>query len=295
MTRDHFEHQPRKRFGQHFLHDDSVIERIVDAINVQASDRIVEIGPGKGALTRALLKVTDSLHAIELDRDLVDYLAAEFDPARLIIHQGDALTFDIATLAAPDKRLRVVGNLPYNISTPLMFHLLKQQNLLTDMHFMLQLEVVNRLAAAPDEPDYGRLSVMTQLHCEVQPLMHVRPGSFTPPPKVESAVVRLRPRAQMLVPEAQLAIFSQLVAAAFSQRRKTLRNALKNLLPADSIEAAGVDPGRRPGTLSVAEFVSLSAIARQQQPAQGDTAPPVDNSVGKRNRRSAGRTNSTSR
>ncbi|MFT5445967.1 MAG: 16S rRNA (adenine1518-N6/adenine1519-N6)-dimethyltransferase [Gammaproteobacteria bacterium] len=290
MTRDRFEHQPRKRFGQHFLHDDSVIEQIVAAINVQANDRVVEIGPGKGALTRALLKVTDTLHAIELDRDLVAYLAVEFDPTRLVVHQGDALTFDIATLAAPDMRLRVVGNLPYNISTPLMFHLLKRQNLLTDMHFMLQLEVVNRLAAAPDEPDYGRLSVMTQLHCEVQPLLRVRPGSFTPPPKVESAVVRLRPRAHMPLPAEHLPVFSQLVAAAFSQRRKTLRNALKNLMPAAQIEAAGIDPGRRPGTVSVPEFVTLSSIVHQHLPEQGDGAGSVDKSVGKRGRRSAGRT-----
>ena len=260
MTRERFEHRARKRFGQHFLHDRSVIARIVAAINVRAGDRVVEIGPGKGALTRALLEVTDTLHAIELDRDLVEHLAREFDPARLTVHQGDALSFNVADLAEPETRLRVVGNLPYNISTPLMFHLLRSREVITDMHFMLQLEVVNRLAATADDADYGRLSVMAQLHCQVQPLMRVGAGAFTPPPKVESAVVRLIPRAQLPLPAQHMPAFTQIVAAAFSQRRKTLRNALKELMSTTQIEAAEIDPGRRPGTLSVDEYIALCAI-----------------------------------
>jgi len=260
MTQDRSGHRPRKRFGQHFLHDHSVIARIVAAINVQADDRIVEIGPGKGALTRALLEVTDIMHAIELDRDLVRHLADSFDPTRLLVHQGDALSFDVATLAAPRTRLRIVGNLPYNISTPLMFHLLQSRDVIADMHFMLQLEVVNRLAAAPDNADYGRLSVMAQLHCQVQPLMWVGAGAFTPPPKVESALVRLIPRAQLPLPVQHIPAFTRIVAGAFSQRRKTLRNALRNLLSSAQIEAAGIDPAQRPATLGVDDYIALCAI-----------------------------------
>jgi len=260
MTAEQFEHRPRKRFGQHFLHDQAVIGRIVAAINVQEGDRLVEIGPGKGALTRELLAVTELLHAIELDRDLAKHLTEKFDAKRLVIHQSDALSFDITSLAEPGSRLRVVGNLPYNISTPLMFHLLRSRDVIADMHFMLQLEVVNRLAAAPDHADYGRLSVMTQLHCQVQPLMRVGAGAFKPPPKVESALVRLVPKTQLAVPEQQLPAFTQIVAAAFSQRRKTLRNALKKLLSGTQIEAAGIDPDQRPGTLSVPDYVALCAI-----------------------------------
>ena len=260
MNTERFEHRPRKRFGQHFLHDRSTIARIIAAINVLQGDRIVEIGPGRGALTRPLLEVTDILHAIELDRDLVKRLEAEFDSTRLVIHEGDALAFDVASLAVPGTRLRVVGNQPYNISTPLMFHLLQSRDEIADMHFMLQLEVVNRLAAAPGGKDYGRLSVMTQVHCQVEPLMRVGAEAFTPPPRVESAVVRLTPRKELPLPVQSLPEFTAIVAAAFSQRRKTLRNALKNVLSTSQIEAAEIDPGRRPGTLSVNDFIALCAI-----------------------------------
>ena len=265
MTQARFEHRPRKRFGQHFLHDRSVIAQIVAAIDVRKSDRIVEIGPGKGALTRALLAVTDTMHAIELDRDLVAYLTREFDTTRLLVHQGDALAFDVATLVEPGTRLRVVGNLPYNISTPLMFHLLQSRQIITDMHFMLQLEVVNRLAAAPNEGDYGRLSVMAQLQCRVEPLMRVAAGAFTPPPKVESAIVRLTPRTELPLPAQHMRAFTQLVAAAFSQRRKTLRNALKELMSSSQIENAEIDPGRRPGTLSVNDYIALCRVYQRDE------------------------------
>jgi 16S rRNA (adenine1518-N6/adenine1519-N6)-dimethyltransferase len=260
MAQDSFQHRPRKRFGQHFLHDRSVIAQIVATIGVRAGDCVIEIGPGKGALTRALLEVTDTMHAIELDKDLVAYLAREFDETRLVVHQGDALAFDVVKLAEPGARLRVVGNLPYNISTPLMFHLLKSREQISDMHFMLQLEVVNRLAAQPSTSDYGRLSVMTQLQCHVEALMRVGAGAFTPPPKVESAIVRLTPRETPLLPPQHTTAFTQLVAAAFSQRRKTLRNALKNLMSASQIETAEIDPSRRPGTLSVDEYIALCSV-----------------------------------
>ena len=253
-------HRPRKRFGQHFLHDQSVIANIVAAIAIRDNDLVVEIGPGTGALTRVLLQATDTLHAIEIDRDLIALLANEFDSERLVIHQGDALKFDVASLAQTGRRLRVVGNLPYNISTPLLFHLLRSRDAISDMHFMLQLEVVNRLAAAAGDKDYGRLSVMAQLHCQVQPLLLVPASAFRPPPKVESAVVRLTPHAQLPIPREQVATFRQIVAAAFSQRRKTLRNALKTLLSEEQIKMANVDPSHRSGTLSLADYIALCDV-----------------------------------
>jgi 16S rRNA (adenine1518-N6/adenine1519-N6)-dimethyltransferase len=270
-VRDKSQHRARKRFGQHFLHDQSVIARIVSAIAVQPNDRVVEIGPGTGALTRVLLEVTDELHVIEIDRDLVEYLSKEFDDERLVIHQGDALKFDITSLASTDKRLRVVGNLPYNISTPLLFHLLESRDAITDMHFMLQLEVVNRLAASPGDSDYGRLSVMVQLHCQVQPLLQVPAGAFSPPPKVESAVVRLTPHATLPVPNDELPVLRQIVAAAFSQRRKTLRNALKTLMSVEQIEMANIDPAQRPGTLSVNDYVALCGTFQRKETPSSDS------------------------
>jgi len=264
------EHRPRKRFGQNFLHDHGVIERIVRAIRPQADQHMVEIGPGLGALTEHLVDAVQCLDVVELDRDLVPRLQQRFgDRPHFHIHSADALKFDFAALAKPQQKLRVVGNLPYNISTPLLFHLLAQHHAISDMHFMLQLEVVERLAAQAGEDAYGRLSVMIQYHCQVDQLFTVPPGAFTPPPKVYSAIVRLIPHATPPHPARDERMLERLVAQAFSQRRKTLRNTLKGLLAADAIEALGIDGGRRPETLSLAEFVALADAAALAAPDKG--------------------------
>ncbi len=252
-------HIPRKRFGQHFLHDANVIAKILAAISPRSGERIVEIGPGLGALTRALLERVGELQVVELDRDVIPKLRATCEGAgTLQIHNEDALRFDFSTLASSSGKLRVVGNLPYNISTPLIFHLLDFAALIEDMHFLLQKEVVERLTAAPGGGDYGRLSVMVQYRCRAELLFLVKPGCFSPPPKVDSALVRLLAYEHLPVKAKDEARFAQLVNQAFSQRRKTLRNTLKGLLSAEQIAAAGVDPSLRPEQLSVAEFVALS-------------------------------------
>lgn len=250
-------HQPRKRFGQHFLHDPGVIGRIVAAIGPQPRDRMVEIGPGLGALTVPLLARLDELHAVEIDRDAIRHLheVTRNDP-RLHIHCADVLAFSFAHIYE-GERLRLVGNLPYNISTPLLFHLIEQRKRILDMHFMLQKEVVERMAAAPASQHYGRLTVMLAPWVRIEPLFDIGPGAFRPPPKVVSTVVRLTPHETPL-PIAQPRHFAAVVAAAFSQRRKTLRNSLKPLLEAADIVAAGIDPGLRAEVLSPAEFVALS-------------------------------------
>lgn len=251
-------HRPRKRFGQNFLHDPGVIERIVAAIDPRPGQRLIEIGPGQGALTRPLLERTGALEVVELDRDLIAPLAALDSPAaRLTVHQADALRFDFARLARGET-LRVVGNLPYNISTPLLFHLLDQAAVVADMHFMLQKEVVERLAARPGSGDWGRLSVMIQFRCAVTPLFVVRPGAFHPPPKVDSMIVRLVPYAAPPVAVADLPTLARVVTQAFSHRRKTLRNALKGSVSAEQWAALDIDPQRRPETLSVAEFGAIA-------------------------------------
>jgi 16S rRNA (adenine1518-N6/adenine1519-N6)-dimethyltransferase len=254
-------HQPRKRFGQHFLHDPGVIRRIVAAIAPHPGDHLVEIGPGEGAITGELLRAAGRLDAVELDRDLVEPLRARCAGlGALTVHSADALRFDFCALAPAGARLRVVGNLPYNISTPLLFHLLDQAACIRDMHFMLQKEVVERMAAGPGGKDYGRLSVMLQARCEVTPLFTIGPGAFRPPPKVDSAVVRLVPRAAPLAIDDE-ATFARVVAAAFAQRRKTLRNGLKGLLTAETIAALGIDPGTRAEQLPLQEFVRLANAA----------------------------------
>ncbi len=254
------DHRPRKRFGQHFLRDRSVVARIVAALAPQAGDRVVEIGPGTGALTRELLAHLPHLDAVELDRDLIARLESEFPRERLTLHPGDALKFDFCGLAR-GGRLRVVGNLPYNISTPLLFHLLDQAHCVRDMLFMLQKEVVQRLAAAPGGKDYGRLSVMIQYRCAVEKLFDVAPGAFTPPPKVDSAVVRLVPHHAPPVAVDDPERFALLVRAAFASRRKTLRNNMKGLLSAEQMVAVGIDSTRRAETLSLSEFAALSNAA----------------------------------
>ena len=248
-------HQPRKRFGQNFLVDAHYVARIIDAIAPAPGDNLVEIGPGQAALTASLVARAGHLTAIEIDRDLAARLAAAFPPERLTLHVADALAFDFSTLGT---NLRVVGNLPYNISSPLLFHLARFEASVADLHVMLQKEVVARMAAAPATADYGRLSVMLQAKFAVTRLFVVPPGAFRPAPKVESAVARLYPlhdEKPQLVDEA---LFARVVAAAFSQRRKTLRNALSSFAPAATLEAAGIDPGARGETLAVVDFVRLA-------------------------------------
>ena len=252
-------HRPRKRFGQNFLHDPGVIRGIVAAIHPKPGERLAEIGPGLGALTAPLLEALGRLDVIELDRDLIPHLQQQFATAgELHIHNTDALKFDFCSLVTEGGRLRVVGNLPYNISTPLIFHLLENASCIHDMHFMLQKEVVDRLAAGPGCGDYGRLGIMVQYHCRVEQLFTVPPGAFNPPPKVYSAIVRLTPYEEKPVSVKNEACLSRLVAQAFGQRRKTLRNNLKPLLDSATIEALGIDPGRRPETLSLTEFALLA-------------------------------------
>ncbi|MGB5299783.1 MAG: 16S rRNA (adenine(1518)-N(6)/adenine(1519)-N(6))-dimethyltransferase RsmA [Thiogranum sp.] len=251
-------HKARKRFGQNFLHDPLVIQRIVQAINPRPGERLVEIGPGQGAITLPLLKACQHLEVVELDRDLIQPLAEKTATAgELVIHQQDALRFDFRSLAN-GERLRTVGNLPYNISTPLLFHLIEQSDVIQDMHFMLQKEVVDRMAAAPGSGDYGRLSVMVQYHCRVEPLFRVGPGAFKPAPKVDSAFVRLIPWPEPPFPVKNTGDLTVLVRQAFSQRRKTLRNALKHLLSEQEIKATGTDPSARPETISLEQYVALA-------------------------------------
>jgi len=252
-------HRARKRFGQHFLHDRGVIERIIAAIGPRPGDHLVEIGPGLGALTAPLLARHGALDVVELDRDVIPHLEqACAGKGELRVHNVDALKFDFSALAAPGESLRVVGNLPYNISTPLIFHLLDDAAVIADMHFLLQKEVVDRLTAAPGGGDYGRLSVMVQYRCRAEGLFRVGPGAFSPPPKVDSAVVRLTPYAELPFPARDEQRLAELVNRAFSQRRKTLRNSLKQLLDAEAIAAAGIDPGERPEQVPVEGFVRLA-------------------------------------
>lgn len=252
-------HQPRKRFGQHFLHDRNVVEKIISAVNPQAGQTIVEIGPGLGALTLPLLDCIGELHVIELDRDLAKIISEQCkNIGKLYLHNVDALDFDFCKLA--DKNIRVIGNLPYNISTPLIFHLLDQLKCISDMVFMLQEEVVDRMNAKPGNKVYGRLSVMVQVQCRVKKLFHVSSGSFNPPPKVESAIVKLEPHKTPVADIKNQEAFKTIVRESFNQRRKTLRNALKNFLDAKQIESLGIDPGLRPEQLTIQQFASLANL-----------------------------------
>jgi 16S rRNA (adenine1518-N6/adenine1519-N6)-dimethyltransferase len=267
----------RKRFGQHFLHDARIIERIVEAIGPQAGDALVEIGPGHGALTAPLLAATGRLDAIEIDRDLAAELRARPGFGALTLHLSDALRFDFAALAAArGQRLRVVGNLPYNISTPLLFHLLGTPAAIRDLHIMLQKEVIDRICAAPGSDDYGRLTVMLAPWTRSEHLFDVGPGAFSPPPRVWSAVARLTIRETPAFPVD--ARYGRVVAAAFSQRRKTLRNALRSLLDAAAIEACGIDPGARAETLPPAAYGELAQRlpAAAATPADAPTDAPTD-------------------
>jgi len=250
----------RKRFGQHFLHDPGVIARIVAAIDPKPGERLVEIGPGLGALTRPLLERCGRLEVIEIDRDVIPELRRHCEGAgELIVHQGDVLGMDIAALRGAGDRLRLCGNLPYNISTPLLFHLLAAREHVADMHFMLQKEVVDRMVAGPGGKIYGRLTVMLAAACRAQSLFRVGSGAFRPAPAVDSAVVRLVPHRSPPFPLPDAPRFAAVVAAAFSMRRKTLRNSLRGLVAETAFKTAGIDAGRRPETLAPADFARLAA------------------------------------
>lgn len=253
-----FKHQARKRFGQHFLKDGDVLDKLLLAIRPQPTDHIVEIGPGRGALTQRLLPAVQQLDVIEIDRDLVMLLQDHFSTENnLNIHQGDVLNFDFTVLKTNDQLLRIIGNLPYNISTPLLFKLFSYRAIIKDMIFMLQKEVVERLTAPVSAPHYGRLSVMAHYFCDSYALFSVPPQSFSPPPKVESAVIYLTPRQQ---PPAvnDLQLFSDIVREAFSYRRKTLRNCLKKYLSVTQLQTLSIDPQQRPQELTVEDFVKIS-------------------------------------
>ena len=249
-------HRPRKRFGQHFLKDPGVIDAIIQTVGATKSDTVVEIGPGLGAITRSLAARAGTLHAIELDRDLIAQLRHEYAAAaNVTVHEADALRFDYSSLG---ESLRIVGNLPYNISTPLLFHLLNYRDCIVDMHFMLQKEVVDRMAASPGSKSYGRLGIMLGCHFQIDALFDVDKEAFDPPPKVTSAVVRLAP-----LPAGTYTIndeerLSRLVATAFSQRRKIIRNSLSKVVDESQLVDAGIDPGLRPEAISIADYVRLA-------------------------------------
>jgi len=260
---------PRKRFGQHFLIDRNIIEKIVQALDPQPNDNVVEIGPGKGALTAVILARIDHLQVIEIDHDLSEALTATYPSSRLTLHAADALRVDFSALTVPDRPLRICGNLPYNISTPLLFHLLSFSDHVQDMVFMLQKEVVQRMCTSPNSEHYGRLSVMIQYACQTHSLFDIKPNAFFPPPKVMSRLIHLIPYSQARpFPLAKDFVhFSYLVAKAFQQRRKTLKNALEGCVSLSDFEKAGIDPTRRPQTLSISEFVKLSDVSLCNPPS----------------------------
>jgi 16S rRNA (adenine1518-N6/adenine1519-N6)-dimethyltransferase len=258
-------HKARKRFGQNFLHDANIINKIVLAINPKEGQNLVEIGPGMGAITGPVLEVTGALNVVEIDRDLIPRLRTQFfNYPNFKVYEGDALQYDFTQLIDKEAEnpapLRIIGNLPYNISTPLIFHLLSytKEHLVHDMHFMLQKEVVQRLAAAPGTSDYGRLSIMAQYWCRVEPLFIVGPGAFNPPPKVDSAIVRLVPHDDLPFPTKNVPTFQNVVRQAFNMRRKTLRNTLKSMITAENIESLDIDAGLRPERLSLEEYVKIA-------------------------------------
>ncbi|MDD5330701.1 MAG: 16S rRNA (adenine(1518)-N(6)/adenine(1519)-N(6))-dimethyltransferase RsmA [Sulfuricella sp.] len=255
------QHIPRKRFGQNFLTDQGVIQDIVRAIGPQPGDAMVEIGPGLGALTDPLLEILPRLNVVEIDRDIIARLENNYPKSKLTIHAGDALKFDFAGLG---ERIRVVGNLPYNISTPILFHLTEYVDNIIDMHFMLQKEVVERMVGDPGSPEYGRLSVMLQYRYSMELQFIVPPDAFQPAPKVESAIVRMIPYAELPHPAKDEALFGAIVTAAFGQRRKTLRNTLKAYLDDAGFAALGIDPGLRAENLGVREFVAIANYRHQK-------------------------------
>jgi len=256
-------HRARKRFGQHFLHDQNIIESLLRVIDPRPGENLLEIGPGQGALTFPLLQRCQSLIAVELDRDLIPMLtAASAQYGSLEVINADVLEFELSGISC-DKPFRLVGNLPYNISTPLMFHLLESAHLIQDMHFMVQKEVALRIVARPGDSNYGRLSVMLQYCCDCQYLFEVAPGSFKPPPKVDSAVIRLLPFAEPEHDIGDYGVFSKIVQSAFGQRRKTISNSLKSVVDRETILHCGIDPGLRAENLNIADFAKLSRACNQ--------------------------------
>ncbi|MCK5871851.1 MAG: 16S rRNA (adenine(1518)-N(6)/adenine(1519)-N(6))-dimethyltransferase RsmA [Methylococcales bacterium] len=254
-------HQARKRFGQNFLQNHGVIYQIITAIQAQKNQAWVEIGPGLGALTQPLIDMGVKLDVVELDRDLVRYLIDKFKTQdNITIHSADALKFDFKSLTNADHKLRIIGNLPYNISTPLLFHLLKNASVIDDMHFMLQKEVVDRMCADSGNKKYGRLTVMMQYHCHCEALFEVPPESFTPAPKVMSAIVRLIPHAQPPVDIPNVEALNKVVTQAFNQRRKTIRNSLKKVITEDNIRALMLSPKARAEEISLSEFAQLATF-----------------------------------
>ncbi|MCP5018581.1 MAG: 16S rRNA (adenine(1518)-N(6)/adenine(1519)-N(6))-dimethyltransferase RsmA [Ketobacter sp.] len=257
------QHKPRKRFGQNFLEDPGIIDHIVSAIAPQNNDLMVEIGPGLGAITEHLVDQVDQMAVVELDRDLIPNLRISFATRNNFhIYEGDALKFDYNRIPTDlgGEQMRIVGNLPYNISTPLLFHLISYQNQIADMHFMLQKEVVDRLAAGVGENSYGRLGIMIQYYCRVEPLFLVPPTAFNPPPKVDSAIVRLVPHETLPITTQCTRSLNKIVTTAFTQRRKTVRNALKSVADDALLEQAGISPEVRPEQVSLAQFARLTDL-----------------------------------
>ena len=265
MTQEWLEgHHARKRFGQNFLHDKHWIERIVRSIDPKPEDHLIEIGPGQAALTRYVIEAAGHETAVEIDRDLAAFLRTQFPSEALTLIEADALKLDWATVLE-GQRLRIIGNLPYNISSPLLFALMKGAHRVIDQHFMLQKEVVDRMVAAPGTKTYGRLSVMLQYRYVMHKLFDVPPGAFVPPPKVTSSIVRMIPRPVESLPPVNMERFSLIVASAFQQRRKTIRNALSECLTQAQIESVGINPGARAEVLSVMDFVTLANIEPEAQ------------------------------
>jgi 16S rRNA (adenine1518-N6/adenine1519-N6)-dimethyltransferase len=255
----HLGHQAKKRFGQNFLHNDAVISDIIDVINPEPGENLIEIGPGLGALTEPVIERAGKLSVVELDRDLAHRLRHHpFIAKDLTIYETDALKFDFSQLAENNKPLRIFGNLPYNISTPLIFHLLTFKDKVQDMHFMLQKEVVERMAAGPDCKAYGRLSIMTQYQCQVLPVMEIGPEAFKPAPKVDSAIVRLIPHANIANPVKDISALNTVCLTAFNQRRKTIRNSFKRLITVEQLTALNIDANLRPENLCLDQYIKLA-------------------------------------
>lgn len=254
-------HKAKKQFGQNFLVDQNIIADIVRCIRPMPDDNMVEIGPGLGALTRPLLKTLNILHVVEIDRDIIERLKTDYPQDRIVIHEGDALKFDFAMLGAP---LRIVGNLPYNISSPLLFHFANYAEGITDMHFMLQNEVVERMVAAPSTAAYGRLSVMLQYRFHMEKLLDVPPQSFRPAPKVDSAIVRMIPMSAQQIAVQNEALYAKVVAAAFGQRRKTLRNTLRDFLAESDFARLDINPQLRAENLGVAEYTRIANFLHER-------------------------------
>jgi len=254
-------HVARKRFGQNFLTDNHVLTDIIDAIGPQRGQTMVEIGPGLAAMTALLLKALDHMHVVELDRDLVARLEKAYPPERLTVHSGDALRFDFGALPVPEgQKLRIVGNLPYNISSPLLFHLAEFAHLVEDQHFMLQKEVVERMVAEPGTKAYSRLSVMLQWRYDMALMFIVPPTAFDPPPKVDSAIVRMVPTRRQLPCDAKR--LEAVVTKAFSQRRKVIRNCVAGMFTEAQLQEAGIDPSLRPEAVTLEQYVALANLPK---------------------------------